>query len=124
MIYMIKFIDANIFIERWSNQKAEKFLDNLNREEYCTSILVLTEVYHKLTKKNIKNTFDYIRTIMGMIRVHEITQEDLFNAAKSPIEMNINDKIHIAVMKRNSIKTIVSFDTDFDNDKTIIREEI
>ena len=121
---MIKFIDANIFIERWSNPKAEEFTNLLNREEHCTSVLVLAEVYHKLKLKNVKNVFDYIRGIMGSIDVYDFNQEDLFNAIKNPSDLNINDKIHIEIMKRNNIGTIISFDTDFDRDKTIRREEL
>lgn len=123
MICMSKFIDANIFIERWSNKRVKDFLDNLQREEYCTSVLVLAEVYHKLNKKNIRNAFEYIRSIMGAIKVHEITNDDLFQAIKSQLDINVNDKIHIATMKRNGLNTILSFDTDFDKDKTIIRDE-
>ncbi len=120
---MTKFIDTNIFIERWGNERVRQFTESLNREENCTSVLVLTEVYHKLSKKKIKNIFEYVRAIMGAIKVHDILQEDLFNAMKNPIDVSINDKIHIAVMKRNKIQTLVSFDGGFDQDKTIEREE-
>lgn len=121
---MIKFIDANIFIERWSNPKALEFTNALDREQHCTSVLVLTEVYHKLTKKNVKGAFEYIRNIMGTIKVFEITPDDLFNAMKSSVIMDANDKIHLTVMKRNDVKIIISYDTDFDRDKTIVREEL
>jgi predicted nucleic acid-binding protein len=119
-----KFIDANVFIERWANPKARELIDNLDQGEYCTSTLVLTEVYHKLKLKGIKNVFDYVRTIMGALKVYEFYQTDLFNAMKNPIEMNINDKIHIEVMKRNGVSIIISYDRDFDKDKTIKREEL
>lgn len=122
-IFMTKFIDANIFIERWTSQRAKELVDNLRREEHCTSVLVLAEVYHKLKKKNVKSTFEYVRNIMGSIKVYDVLQDDLFTAVKSDIEINVNDRIHIAVMKRNGISTIVSFDTDFDKDTTIVREE-
>ena len=65
MISTIKFIDANIFIGRWTSINNKEFLDNLNREEHCTSVLVLTEVYHKLMKKKVRNSLEYIRAIMG-----------------------------------------------------------
>jgi len=123
MIYMTKFIDANIFIERWNNPRVRELIDNLRQEEYCTSVLVLTEVYHKLKKKNVKNAFEYVRNIMGVIKVYDIITDDLFNAIKSTLEININDKIHIATMKRNGLSIIISYDTDFDRDKTITREE-
>lgn len=124
MISMIKFIDTNIFIERWSNPKVKEFTDFLNREEHCTSVLVLAEVYHKLKLKNIKNIFDYIRGVMGAINVYDFTKNDLFNAIKNPSDLNINDKVHIEIMKRNNVDTIISFDKDFDREKTIIREEL
>lgn len=123
MTYTTKFIDANIFIERWSNPKARLFIDNLDSDSYCTSVLVLAEVYHKLQRKGVRNSFGYIKAIMGTIRVHEIMQNDLFNAMKNPLDININDKIHLEVMHRNNIGSIVSFDKDFDKDKTSTREE-
>ena len=124
MISTIKFIDANIFIGRWDSVNNKELLNNLNRDEHCTSVLVLTEVYHKLMKKKVQHSMEYIRAIMGAIKVYDLTQDDLFNAMKNQIDIDINDRIHIAVMKRNNIQTIISFDTDFDKDKTVIREEI
>ncbi len=121
---MIKFVDANIFIERWSNEQAREFTDHLDREEHCTSVLVLTEVYHKLTRKNIKHAFEYIRTIMGAIKVYDFTQDDLFNAVKNVLPISINDKVHLAVMKRNNLSTIISFDSGFDQDSMVNREEL
>lgn len=124
MTSTLKFIDANIFIERWSNTKAKEFTDSLNWEKHATSVLVLTEVYHKLRLKNVHNVFDYIRGIMGSVKIFDFTKDDLFNAVKSASNLHINDKIHIEVMKRNSINTIISFDKDFDREKTINREEL
>ncbi len=124
MISSIKFIDAHIFIERWSNPRAEEFTNALQREQHCTSVLVLAEVQHKLRKKKVKNVFEYLRGIMGAIKVHGVIQEDLFNALKNPLDIGINDKLHLAVMKRNKISTIVSYDTDFDQDQEITREEL
>ena len=121
---MIKFIDANIFIRRWIDPKTAEFINNLDRDRHCTSVLVLAEVYHKLKKKNVQDSFEYVRNIMGAIKVHDVVQHDLFTAMKDNIDININDKIHIAVMKRNNVHSIVSFDVDFDKDKTITREEI
>ena len=121
---MTKFIDANIFIERWSNPKAREFTNSLNSKEHCTSTLVLAEVYHKLEKKNITNILEYIRAIMGAIKVYDITQNDLFNAIKNPLKININDKIHIETMKRNNVRIIISFDKDFDKEKSVFREEL
>ncbi len=120
---MSKFIDANIFIERWSNSNAKEFIDNLSNGDYATSVLVLSEVYYKLEKKKIKNNFEYLRIIMGAVTVFDITQNDFFEAMKNPLQININDKIHLATMKRNNIKTIMSYNKDFDKDKTISREE-
>jgi predicted nucleic acid-binding protein len=122
MISTTRFIDANIFIERWSTPAAKELTDNLEHEKHCTSVLVLAEVYNKLVKKGAKAAFDYVRTIMGAIQIYDIYQNDLFNAMKNPAAMGINDKIHIEVMKRNNINTIISFDKDFDRDKTITRE--
>jgi len=123
MISTTKFIDANIFIERWSNDSCRQLIDDLDLEEYHTSVLVLTEVYHKLTKKRVRSAFDYVRAIMGSVKVHDIRQNDLFNAMKNNLDININDKIHIEVMRRNNISTIISFDKDFDKEKTVRREE-
>ena len=118
-----KFIDANIFIERWSNPKAEQLTNSLNREEHCTSVLVLAEVYHKLNQKNVNNVFGYIRSIMGAIKVYDFTQQDFFDAVKNTLDVEINDKIHLAVMRNNNVSAIISFDKGFDKDKAIKRED-
>ena len=65
MTPMIRCVDSNIFIERWSNPQAKRFTDNLDRDKHCSSVLVPAEVYNKLMIKNVKRTFDYIRRIMG-----------------------------------------------------------
>lgn len=124
MISLIKFIDTNVFIKRWTDTTVEGFFNNLEPENYCTSVLVLIEVHHKLEKKRVKSAFQFIRSIMGVVKVFDVTQDDLFNAIKNPLDVHINDKIHIAVMKRNNIQTIVSYDTDFDKEKGIRREEV
>lgn len=121
---MTKFIDANIFIKIAEDENSEGFFEGLNLNEHFTSVLVLAEAYHKLTKKNLRNVFQYMRLIMSAVTVLDIGQSDFFNAIKNPSDLNINDKIHIEIMKRNSIDTIISFDKDFDRDKTIKREEI
>ncbi len=121
---MNKFIDANIFIERWSNEKVREFTQSLEREHHCTSVLVLAEVFHKLQQKRIETAFTYIRSIMGAIKVFDLTQDDLFQAIKSPSDLKINDRLHLAVMKRNGLSVIISFDKDFDRERGIVREEI
>lgn len=120
---MTKFIDANIFIRRFNDPKVKEFTNQLNRDEHCTSVLVLAETYHKLKKYNVENTFGFFRTIMGAVEILDVTQSDFFLALTSNLDININDKIHIATMKRNSISTIISFDKDFEKEKTILREE-
>ena len=120
----MKFVDANIFIERWSNPKALTFTNSLDREKHCTSVLVLSEVHYKLSQKKFVQTFEYIRNIMGGITVFDFTQDDLFYAMRNTSDIPINDRIHIAIMKRNDIDTIISYDKDFDREKTIKREEL
>lgn len=122
MTFMIKFIDANIFIERWN--LTIDFASTLNKDEYSTSVLVLSEVYHKLKQKKVQSAFNYLRFIMSSVQVFDVTQNDLFNAIKSSVDININDKLHIEVMLRNGINTIISYDKDFDKDKRIKREEL
>ena len=121
-----KFIDANIFLLRWESRQVEQFIDSLKGDEHCTSVLVLTEVYHKLRQKNVsaQTAFSYIRGIMGTIKILDFTQEDLFDALRNQLEINVNDKVHISVMKNNGIGTIISYDKDFDRDKTTRREEL
>src|SRR3989344_9698793 len=103
MICMTKFIDANIFVRRFNDPKVMEFTNRLNREEHCTSILVLAETYHKLKKNNVENVFSFFRTIMGAVEILDVTQSDFFLALTSNLEINVNDKIHIATMKRNNI---------------------
>jgi len=123
MTSTIKFIDANIFLKKWIDAKSAKLVENLDREKHCTSVLVLSEVHHLLTRKNISGAFDYLRSILGRITVFDFVQEDLFNAIKNEQSFDINDKVNVEIMKRNNINTIVSYDKEFDRVKTIKREE-
>ena len=123
MTSMIKFIDANIFLKKWIDAKSAKLVENLDREKHCTSVLVLSEVHHLLTRKNISGAFDYLRSVLGRINVFDFIQEDFFNAIKNGQSFDINDKVNIEIMRRNKISTIVSYDKDFDMVKTIKREE-
>ncbi len=120
---MIKFIDANVFVRRWEDPACKRFLDAVNQDRFCTSVLALSEAHHKLERLGVKHVFEYVRDIMGLITVYNVLQDDLFSAMKNPLNMPINDKLHLAVMKRNFVDTIVSYDKDFDKDKTITREE-
>ena len=120
----MKFIDANVFIYRWNNPKVKEFVDSLEPGHYATSVLVLAEVYHKLRILKIDASESYCREIMGIIKVLDITQNDFFWALRSDLQIPINDRIHIATMKHHGLSTIISFDKDFDQDKTIIREEV
>ncbi|HII71268.1 TPA: type II toxin-antitoxin system VapC family toxin [Candidatus Woesearchaeota archaeon] len=117
----IRFIDANIFLSRWDDAAARDYLETLDPEKDYTSVTVLGEVYHVLTRKGVDDVFRLIRRLMAMTTVLEVTQDDLFNAVKNPIDIEINDKISIAVMRRNGIDTILSYDKGFDQDKTIKR---
>jgi len=124
MISMVKFIDANIFIQRWSNPQIAAFLNTLNPEEHATSVLVLAEVYDKMELKKLTHAFSYIRGLMGALTVFPIIQDDLFWAIKNPLPLRINDRLHLAVMKRNNVQVLISYDADFDHDKSMIREEL
>ena len=118
-----KFIDTNIFIERFSNPLAKNLTDHLDPEKHFTSVLVLSELYHKLQQKRIMSISSYIKGIMSAIRVEPITQNDLFNAMRNNSMLEINDRIHLEVMKRNNAHVIVSYDKGFDADPIIEREE-
>ena len=113
-ISTLNFIDANIFLERWSNVKAASFLDKLDPSIHCTSVLVLSEVSYTMQNKRVEKVFECIRDIMGCVKVYDLCQVDLFNALKNPVDISFNDKLHIEVMKRNGVSTIVSYDKDFD----------
>ncbi|MBI2139456.1 type II toxin-antitoxin system VapC family toxin [Candidatus Woesearchaeota archaeon] len=119
---MTKFVDANIIIDSWSDPAVKKLVSEFNKEEYATSVLALAEAYHKLQKKGIENLFELFRELLANITVYDVSIGDFFNAIKSNAPLSINDKLHIEVMKRHDISTIISFDKDFDKVKTITRE--
>ncbi len=124
MTSMTKFVDANVIIGSWSDPAAENLMGALNKETHATSVLALAEAYRKLQKKGIGNLFEFFRELLANMAVYDVSIGDFFNAIKSNVQLSINDKMHIEVMKRNTISTIISFDKDFDKVNTITREEL
>ena len=60
---------------------------------------------------------------MGTIQIFDVEKGDFFRAMSLGQSLQINDNIHVEVMKRNNITTIISYDKDFDAIKKITREE-
>jgi len=134
-IFMAEFNKKDVHHETLN--KFFKEIINLKNIEICASKWALTELNNKLTKdqikelkitKYIKDVLDKnkIRTMkLKIIDVHpreHYTFHDFFNdLAKDLIKHKtgknrpgLGDIIHVRIMKNNRIKTIITFDSDFE----------
>jgi hypothetical protein len=88
-------------------------------ERLVTDAEVLQEILHRYTAINkreaIEPAFRVILTVVD--EVFAIEKADVLRAAEiaqKPSQMSARDAVHLAVMERNEIGSLVSFDADFD----------
>ncbi|MFH1307134.1 MAG: type II toxin-antitoxin system VapC family toxin [Candidatus Micrarchaeota archaeon] len=128
------FIDTNIFVGAYCSfdkkgGKCRNFLRCIESGEQnsSTSVLVLDE-----TLKTLSNLSGEKRAISAVNKILEISNLEVFAVDKEDFEncleyfkqsMDVHDSLHLAVMKKNGIKAILSYDKDFDLAKGIKRIE-
>ncbi|MFH1094593.1 MAG: type II toxin-antitoxin system VapC family toxin [Candidatus Micrarchaeota archaeon] len=128
------FLDANIFIYIYSSggpqaQRCQKLLDRIAKGEQnaMTSTLVVNEVlYHLAERKGIERAAQNIGTIISTPHLTILGVEA--NSIAPAIEymrkgLETSDAFHAALMRQNGIKTLCSYDKDFDKIKEIKRKE-
>lgn len=100
---------------------AQRALERLVLEEepLVTDVEVLQEILHRYVgiqrRDAIQPAFDAILEIVD--EVFSVTLEDAERAKQLVIDsdkLSTRDAIHVAVMRREKVSTILSFDTGFD----------
>ena len=125
------FVDSSFFIaiankkDQW-HEKARKVSKIIEKEEILISDLILSETvtaigYLKGGKEG-KLVYDYMKDNCKI----EFADEDQYNQAivtflKYDGKLSLADALSVEVMKKYNISEIVSFDSDFDKVKGILR---
>jgi predicted nucleic acid-binding protein len=100
---------------------AKLLLENvvLSGQHLVTDAEVLQEILHRYAaigkREAIQPAFEVVRNIVD--EVFAIEERDVLRAGdimEDQVSMSARDAIHIAVMERHGIETILSFDADFD----------
>lgn len=88
-------------------------------ERLVTDAEVLQEILHRYTAINKRDAIEpALRALLDVVDdVVAIEKRDVLRAAEitqNPALMSARDAVHIAVMERHAIGSILSFDADFD----------
>ncbi len=137
------YLDANLFIYayfkkrknkvltpkvKWMKKKAKEILKEINeeKEEYCISIIQLSEVVNLL--KSVMSWQDLKEFIMGLytnnsINITEVTKLVYLNAVDkiTKYDMDPNDISAYLIMRELGITQIFTFDKHFQNLEGITR---
>jgi predicted nucleic acid-binding protein len=98
-----------------------------DRIHAATSTLVILEVANALRKfglmKQVKEVVDSIFSLQLLML--EMTSSDVRNASEISQRLNVSpyDCVHVAVMKRMEIRTIISADKEYDRITDIRRKD-
>ena len=88
-------------------------------ERLVTDAEVLQEILHRYTAIDKRDAIEpALRALLGVVDdVLAIEKRDVLRAAEitqNPARLSARDAVHIAVMERHGIGSILSFDADFD----------
>lgn len=88
-------------------------------ERLVTDAEVLQEVLHRFNA--IRKTYAIAATIQLILDITDeifpVEQEDVLRAAEilhNPAGLSARDALHVAIMERHGVRSIFSFDSDFD----------
>ncbi|WP_338599061.1 type II toxin-antitoxin system VapC family toxin [Sulfolobus tengchongensis] len=123
------FLDANflIYLNLAVEEVKNYYLNLLSTESLALDLLVVDEVIYVSKKKyNIKfeDTIRFLdEIVLPYVTVLPLTSKEYEVAKEFMLKYSLypSDSLHIAVMVNNSIKKIVSEDSDFDKIKEIER---
>lgn len=100
---------------------ARRLLERLiaDNERLVTDVEVLQEILHRFValrrRDAIQPTFDVLRDVADEIfSVHETDVERAKAIVLGKPRLSARDAIHIAVMEREGVRRILTFDTGFD----------
>lgn len=90
-----------------------------SRERLVTDVEVLQEILHRYTAINRREAISpAVQLTLDVVdEVYPIEKADVLRAseiAQNPAGLSARDAIHIAIMERNGIRSVLSFDADFD----------
>jgi predicted nucleic acid-binding protein len=88
-------------------------------ERLVTDAEVLQEILHRYTAINRRDAIEpALRAILDVVdEVFAIEKRDVLRAAEiaqHPSVLSARDSVHVAIMERHAIGSILSFDADFD----------
>lgn len=88
-------------------------------ERMVTDAAVLQEILHRYTAINRRDAIGpaFKVTLSIVDNVIPIEKQDVLRAgeiALNPVGMSARDAVHVAVMERHDIRSILTFDIDFD----------
>ncbi|MGC8896275.1 MAG: type II toxin-antitoxin system VapC family toxin [Candidatus Bathyarchaeia archaeon] len=122
---MAVYIDSNVFfyakiLDRQYGGACAEILNKIEKDELraATSTLVIVELANALSKYGLSDEVkDVVDAIFSLnMSIFEVDPLDVRTAANVYDEFRISpyDCVHIAIMKRASIREIISADKDFD----------
>lgn len=121
------FIDSNIPMYLIGSphphkSDARRLLERLVAEKtpLVTDVEVLQEILHRYVainrRQHIRPAFDAVLGLVDAVLPIEVGDaERARDLILGKRKISARDAIHVAVMERNAIKRILSFDTDFDS---------
>ena len=123
------FVDANflIYLNLGVKEVEDYYLKLLSEESLATNPLVLDEVIYVSKKKygvRLEDTLDFLdNVVLPNSVVLPLTINEYRRAREVMLKYSLNpsDALHVAVMLNNSIRRILSEDTDFDRVKEVER---
>ncbi len=138
----MRFLDANVFVyayykprgkltkeQKDLKDKAKAIVKAINegREEVITSVVHLSEISNIL--KRAMPTSELHNFLLGLysrenVKIVGVTSADYLLAIElmNELDMDPSDTLAVAIMKRNNLKEIYTFDKGFDKIKEIKRK--
>ncbi len=102
-------VDAQRLVERFASE----------RRRLVTSSEVFQEILHRGVATGRRDGIEYaFHALSGIVdNVFSVREEDIFaakNLTHAHRQLSSRDAVHVAVMRRNGIREILSFDSGFD----------
>ena len=117
---MTKFIDANIIVKAFTDNKDKEKCRGVLQEEFVTNALCLVEAQNAITKISGNSSYgaNCVKSLFkGCGAIVPLDKNLLFEAFKRVERHNLNifGLIHYATALINECAEIISYDKDFDN---------
>lgn len=92
---------------------------NNRQEKLVTSVEIFQEILHRYVSiRRMEAVEPAFRVLQGIVdEVFPVEQRDVMRAkeiVQLPAALSARDALHLAVMERNNVSRLMSFDADFD----------